>query len=372
MSQDGGAPSEGNADALKWLAGLMREQSQWCGVLGSPLYANLLARVAEDIERGGPSLDILRGHEQDRKGTMLALRLMGAVHRLVLLGGAPGLARHYPSVGGDGDAEAAWRELSRLLEERGDELRNFVQLPVQTNEVGRSAVLLCGFSHIVDRLRMPLSLLELGASGGLNLRWDRFFYDSGVETWGDPGSPVQIASAFEHPHPPFAAAIDVVDRRGCDRQPIDPTTPDGELTLKSYVWADQRQRFQQLDGAIRIARMVPATVDRSSALDWLSTQLETLRPGATTVVFHSVVWQYIAQEERNAIVDLFERVGRTASSQSALAWLRFEPPGLAAPQLSASSLFDLHLSLWPGEKDVLIARAGPHGRPVQYLSGGEG
>lgn len=358
--------SEGNADARKWLARLMREQSRWCDVLGSPLYGSLLARIGEDIESGGSSLGVLLGHERDRKGTMLALRLMGAVHRLVLLGGAPGLARHYPSVGGDGDAEAAWHELSRVLEEHRDELRDFVQLPVQTNEVGRSAVLLCGFSHIAERLRMPLSLLELGASGGLNLRWDRFFYDSGLETWGDPGSLVRIVSAFEHPHPPLVPTIEVVDRRGCDRNPIDPTTPDGELTLKSYVWADQEQRFRQLDGAIRIARMVPANVDRSSGLDWLSARLQTLRSGATTVVYHSVVWQYIAHEERRAIVDLFERVGRTASAHSAFAWLRFEPPGLAAPKLSSGSLFELRLSLWPGEQDVLIARAGPHGRPVQW------
>lgn len=359
--------SEGAGDARKWFAALMREQSEWCNLLGSPLYANLSTRIAEDIEAGGRSLDVLRGHEQDRKGTMLALRLLGAVHRLVLQGSAPALARHYPSVGGDGDAEAAWRELARALEEHKDDLRAFVELPVQTNEVGRSAVLLCGFSHIAERLRMPLSLLEVGASGGLNLRWDRFFYDSGRETWGKPDSLVKITSVFELPHPPFVRAIDIVDRRGCDRNPVDPTTPEGELTLKSYVWADQEQRFQQLDGAIRIARSVPAHVERSGAFDWLTVLLETLRPGATTVVYHSVVWQYIAHDERRAIVDLFERVGAQASSDSALAWLRFEPPGDATPEISSGSLFELRLSLWPGEKDVLIARAGPHGRPVRWL-----
>ena len=36
------------------------------------------------------------------------LRVIGAVHKLVLSGAAPALAAHFPSVGGDGDAAAAW------------------------------------------------------------------------------------------------------------------------------------------------------------------------------------------------------------------------------------------------------------------------
>ena len=44
---------------------------------------------------------MLRGHEADPPQTMLALRLMGAVHRLVLTGAAPPLAAQFPSVGGE-------------------------------------------------------------------------------------------------------------------------------------------------------------------------------------------------------------------------------------------------------------------------------
>src|ERR1051325_8575075 len=79
---------------------LLEEQAQWCERLGSHLYRYLLHRVAEDVKSGGPGWSILARHAQDSEGSALPLRLMGAVHRLVLDGRAPLLTRYYPSVGG--------------------------------------------------------------------------------------------------------------------------------------------------------------------------------------------------------------------------------------------------------------------------------
>lgn len=78
------------------LARRLRRQALGCQRSGSPLYGTLLERLAADTEAGGPGLDLLQGHELDPPGSALALRLMGAVHRLVLSGSLPELAAHYP------------------------------------------------------------------------------------------------------------------------------------------------------------------------------------------------------------------------------------------------------------------------------------
>src|SRR5215212_10897837 len=138
------------------LAERFRWQARWCGTLGSPLYADLVARAAEDLEAGGPVWRSVEPYADQPATFTHHLRLMGATHRLALSGEAPALAAHYPSTGGDGDADAAWPALLDLLPVSLDRA-------VQTNEVGRSAALLGGFLTVADRTGLGLRLLELGA-----------------------------------------------------------------------------------------------------------------------------------------------------------------------------------------------------------------
>src|SRR5690606_1800740 len=136
---------------------------------------------------------------------------------------------------------------------------------VQTNEVGRSAALAGGFAEVQARTGLPLRVLELGASAGLNLRFDRYAYDTGHVVAGDPTSPVRFERVWEGSPPPLPARFEVAERRGCDRDPIDPTSDEGRLTLRSYVWADQLDRLARLDAALRVAQDVPVDIDRAEA-----------------------------------------------------------------------------------------------------------
>jgi hypothetical protein len=85
-----------------------RRQADWCERLGSALYSDLLSRCADEYERGGTLNRLLLAYENDTEARALPLRLMGAVHRLVLEGRAPKLARFYPSVGGTVEHKGAW------------------------------------------------------------------------------------------------------------------------------------------------------------------------------------------------------------------------------------------------------------------------
>lgn len=156
------------------IAKRLRFQARACERLGSPLYAGLLNHAAEDVEIRGPTWDVLRGHEGDPGASALALRLMGAVNRLALGGSEPALARLYHEI--NPNPLTAWETFSDVLGRNLDVLRQLVNLPVQTNEVGRSAALLFGFWAVAAETNLPLRLLEVGASAGLNLRWDRYRY----------------------------------------------------------------------------------------------------------------------------------------------------------------------------------------------------
>jgi hypothetical protein len=344
------------------LASLVRMQAESCLELGSPLYAALLANVAEDVLGGGPAASVLAGHEGDPRSSALPLRLLGGVHRLVLERRAPELALFYPSVGGRADPEAAWPALRTVLEQHHDELRAGLHQPPQTNEIGRAAALLGGLQHVVALHQLPVRLFEIGASAGLNLRADHFRValpdGSGV---GPETSSVVLTDPWRGRRPPLEPQIEVVERTGCDTAPLDPTTPDGRLGLTSYVWPDQLERLERLRGALGLVAQVPATVHQLAAADFV--QSIELRPGTTTVLWHSVVWQYLPTDERTSVERRLADLGAGAGDAGRLAHLRLEPQRRTP---DSEPEFLVRLQTWPGGQDRILGVAHPHGIPTTW------
>jgi hypothetical protein len=353
MSGDGASGSRALEPAGS-VAERLRIQAGYCERIGSPLYGGLLARAAEDFGAGGPVADVLGGHEDDPADSMLALRLMGAVNRLVLRGAEPALGDLYAAA--KRDPEAEWAEFSAVAERNAAALRELVELPVQTNEVGRCAALLTGFLAVADETALPLRLLEVGASAGLNLRWDSYRYDAGDFAWGPPDSPLKLAFELTgeiHTDPP--AEVEVAERRGCDAAPVDPATPEGRETLLAYVWPDQAARVERLRAALELAAGIPVAIDREAAPAWIERQLAEPTPGRATVVFHSIVFQYLSEAERTAFESHLREAAARATADAPLAWLRMEPAG---------ELAEVRLTAWPGGEQRLLCRAGYHGSPV--------
>src|SRR2546423_1366353 len=78
-----------------------------------------------------------------------------------------------------------WDAFRETVGDHGDRIRHEMAHPVQTNEVGRSAVLAGGFLTLFRRHALPLRILEIGSSAGLNLRWERYRYEDRGMVWGD-------------------------------------------------------------------------------------------------------------------------------------------------------------------------------------------
>lgn len=93
----------------------------------------------------GCVLGRLHDPHDDPRDSALALRFLGAVHRLVLPGKALQLAACYPSVGGDSNSDDFWLRFRDVVENHEVVLGKLVHRPIQTNEVGRRAALLGGF-----------------------------------------------------------------------------------------------------------------------------------------------------------------------------------------------------------------------------------
>jgi hypothetical protein len=218
-----------------------------------------------------------------------------------------------------------------------------------------------GFAAVAQTTGLPLSTFEIGASAGLNQLWHRYRYALGDAAWGDAGSEVLIRTGWRGVMPALPQHIDVASHAACDVSPVELQREGAALRLMSYVWPDQRERLDRLRAAIALAQRLQIRVEAADALTWTQDVLATQRAGCATVLYHSVMWQYMPEPTRNGLRGLIEATGSHATRRAPLAWLAFEPPDNDARML-------LTLTLWPGGERRTLAEAHPHGQWVQWLA----
>lgn len=345
-------------------SGAVRQQGAACAALGSPMYAALCARVADDLDAGGPTADVLADHRHLRGPDALALRLLGAVHRLVLERRAGVLAAFYPSVGGTWADEAGWAAFRDLLAAEPDAVRAGLDLPPRTNEVGRVAALLGGLLHLPDACRRPVRLHELGASGGLLLRPDHVRCTGpGGTAAGPEDAAVALPDAWTgdvarlRPWPD----LEVVLRRGCDLAPVDPTTTDGRTTLAAYTWPDQPERWERLRSALALAARVPAAVEVADAADFAASV--DLVDGTTTVLWQAITEQYWSDGTTARVGRRIEELLDAATPDAPFVHLALEPRRRGDDRPCAVTL---RAGWGTGRDERDLGTAAPHGVPVRW------
>jgi hypothetical protein len=312
------------------LIATIRWQQRGFSRLGCPFYGALSEELIADVEAGGPAGELLAPFAAEPVESAYVLRLFAGLHRLVLRGAVPALTGHHPSAGGDGDARGAMEVIREVLRDPPPEVLGYLSRPPQTNEAA-------------------------------------YWYEQDGTGWGNPSSPVRFTGLWPRASSLFAVCPEVLDRRGCDRHPIDVTTGAGAVTLLSYVWPEPAERFIRARDAIALARGRPAAIDRADADAWLEEQLRTQMRGAAFVVYHSVVWQYLGQIAQERIHALLVAAGSSATRQMPLARLRLEP------HRQTYVPAELRLTLWDGHAggpaEWLLATTDFHGGPLHWLAG---
>jgi hypothetical protein len=338
------------------------QQAGWCEDYGSPFTARLLERLARDIEAGGPTAELVAGWPRSPRADRLSLRVAGALHTAVLSGRDPALAAEYPAARPAWDMARVWPLAQGFVARERAWIAGFLGSAPQTNETRRTIALLAGFLWLAARHDREFELLEIGASAGMNLYWDRFAYRTASWRWGD--GPVQISTEWIGAPPPLDAVPRIRARAACDLNPIDIRDPDERLRLRAYIWPDQTERLARFDATAALAVAHDVRVECADAAEWLEARLPRRSPDALTVVYHSVFYQYPRTETRRRIAAAIEQAGE--SSTAPLAWLRLEPEAvLGGPRDSVRFLVDL--VSWPGAERRTLAATDGHGNFVQML-----
>jgi hypothetical protein len=272
------------------------------------------------------------------------LRLLGGLHNLVLRG------------------ETSWDDVGRSLDEHADFLRRFVaEQGVQTNEVQRCWMLLPCFLELAGRTGFStFEVVEFGPSAGLLLYWDRYHYRYEAGDWGDPGARLELRGEERRPVPPGLLKLRPIvrSRVGIDIEPVDVTSDEGALLLRSFVWADNVDRLKRLDAAIEVLRRDPPELVRGDFVELVPRYLEQRSPEALTVVMQIAAAGFLDDERR----EVLRRIYVDAGERGPLALV-----GTTDPTDGSDDYYGLRITYWPGPESEIVAHADFHGAWLEWL-----
>lgn len=274
----------------------------------SPLYERLATSISMD-----PELLALASHALSKPVPMI---FFAAVHYLLLNGENHPLAAFCPDINNmpcaiDKNLYPVFQDF--CLKHRY-EIKDIISTyHVQTNEVRRSACLLPAFGISAQEAKgLPLTLVEIGASAGLNLLWDQYGYDYGNGFLiGNKASPVQLTFTLRgDEQPPFPAIFPQIALRiGIDLHPVNVRITSAVNWLSAFIWPEHAGRLDLLHRAIKIARNNPPELRKGDILELLPDIMETVPPGSVLCLFHTFVSNQMSQEVRYDLGNLIANYG---------------------------------------------------------------
>jgi hypothetical protein len=241
---------------------------------------------------------------------------MAATHMVVL--GEPDLpfARFFGTIAGD-DAEppvGAAAEYPVFCAAHRDALAELLRTRlVQTNEPARSGALRLALHAVGQRTEGSVTFLEIGASAGILLRFDRWAADIGDRRFGPPDAPLTLRTSWRGAGvPPDLDALPRLrERLGIDLHPIDATDPEERRWLRALVWPEHRDRFAALTIALDTVAEDPPEIVAGNAIDVLpQLDVDRLATDIPLVVFHSQVRMHVPAARRPAFDAAILALGR--------------------------------------------------------------
>lgn len=337
-------------------SGELLRQSAVMRAIGSPFVAEILAAADRQLQHAPRTRAMLADWPGDPAAAAVAMRLNAALHALA--------RRDTPAVLGAlyrGEHDDIDRAVRSAFAAHDAFIAQWMRDTPQTNEVGRAGAILAALMEVVAHADLPVELIELGSSAGLNLNLARYRYDLGGVSAGPADSAVHVAPEWRGAPAPDRR-VDVVAAEGVDLHPLDPNDAATCERLMAYVFADQPARAARLAAALDVARRHPPRITRADATEWLARRLGAAQPaGRWRVIFHSMVAQYVGAAERQALERSIAAAGARADARRPLARIAFE-------WNAGRTAVELRLTCWPGGGTRVLAICHPYGAWIEWLA----
>lgn len=266
-----------------------------CRDSASTFYERLSLGVAED----NAILQLALGTKRGQPAPNI---FFAAVQFMLLRGYEHPLAKFYPGITQSPDSvNDPMPHLRAFCEQYGTELWDIISKRiVQTNEVRRCASFLPALFLVANRVQsQPFHFVDVGASAGLHLLWDRYCYTYTEQgTYGDMNAPVQIwcESRGNKVLPLSQSFPQTASRIGVDLQPVDIKNAEDVIWLRSLIFPNHEERIKLFTQAIETAQKDPPQMIAGDAVQVLPQLLSSYNDNlAICLLFSFSSYQMFSQ-----------------------------------------------------------------------------
>lgn len=271
----------------------------------SPLYEGLSKQIAGDEE-------LLHLCTLVKEGQPVPNLFLAAVHFFVLQNKEALIAAYYPSVTGQKSEAIPFDLFKAFVRQHQDGIAGLLQHRiVQTNVLTCCNYLLPVFSNILSRTSSPATIIDIGASAGLNLNFDHYeYYYNDKKVYGDSRLKLhcQIRGGEAPIITPFNCAIRKI---GIDQNLIDPTDAGDLLWLQALIWPDQTERFSMLTEALRAPGLSEIQLIAGSTIADFKKVIESVDSAGTLTISATHVLYQFTEERLLEFYAFLDAIGQT-------------------------------------------------------------
>ena len=280
--------------------------------LASPTYGELARGVSNDDDL----LDIALHTKTHQPAPNM---LFAAAQYLLLTGVEHSLSAHYPIISGQMPRnQSAFVDFRDFCLGQRDAIVELIRSRrTQTNVVRRCTCLLPVFSLVSEESDLPLALVDVGASAGLNLNFDRYYYtyrlnQNEMVNWGMADSRIHLEAEIKGSglFPEISPTIAVASRDGIDLDPVDLTNPDQLLWLRALIWPEHVERHQQLIDAADEFTRSDIRLSAGDASDVLPSLISTISYEHALVVYSTITLYQFPIENRKRLTHALEEASK--------------------------------------------------------------
>ncbi len=317
---------------------LTEKMSQWFNrfaeqTSGSPMYYFLSKEISKNNE-------LLKLASKSNVTQPAPNLFLAAVNYLVTKNPDDELSKYYPNLGGSFEnTETMFAVFTNFCKKYDNQITNLIKTRlVQTNEIQRCALLLPALSVVSKLAGSPkIALIDVGASGGLNLLMDQAYvkYSDGMQT-GPMNSSLQLECELKGAKlHGFKNVVRIPSRIGIDLNPVDLLNPNEREWAMSLIWPDQPERLKRFKTALKLLSDAKILLHKGNANAILPDVLTQIPQDQQICVMHSFTLNQFSENDREKFDQILEMASANRSIwRISLEWIGTENPELIITEYS--------------------------------------